>query len=101
MRFYNRESELQLLDKAGKRSEERSQMTVLFGRRRIGKTLLALKSVENNPHVYLFVGRKSEPLLCQEFVSEIENSLGIKVHGEFRQFGKLLELLLTVSEKQA
>jgi len=101
MRFYNRESELQLLNEAVIRSEKRSQMTVLFGRRRIGKTLLALKSVENNPHVYLFVGRKSEPLLCQEFISEIENSLGIKVHGEFKQFSKLLELLLMESGKKA
>jgi len=75
-------------------------MTILFGRRRIGKTVLALKSVEGEPFVYLFVGRKSEPLLCQEFVAEIENHLGIRVLGEFRQFSKLLELLMSESKNR-
>lgn len=71
MNFYDRESELKLLAAAQVRSEKGSQMTILLGRRRIGKTILAMKSVESLNFIYLFVGRKNEQLLCQEFCGEI------------------------------
>ncbi|MCK9404727.1 MAG: ATP-binding protein [Chitinophagaceae bacterium] len=98
MNFYDRESELSLLAAAQKRSEKGSQMTVLFGRRRIGKTLLAMKSVESQNFVYLFVGRKNEQMLCQEFSGEIEMKLGITVLGEYKQFRQLFEFLMRESE---
>ncbi|HLB43253.1 MAG TPA: hypothetical protein VJN02_10505 [Gammaproteobacteria bacterium] len=45
-------------------------MTILTGRRRVGKTMLALHHVQDKRFVYLFVGRKEEHLLCQEFLEE-------------------------------
>ena len=68
MKFYNREKELQLLQEIEATSHDYSQMTVLVGRRRIGKTKLLLKFIEGKPAVYLFVSRKSEAILCQQFV---------------------------------
>lgn len=56
-----------------------SQMTVLTGRRRIGKTSLIFKSCENTPTVYLFVSRSNETDLCLRFVSEIRQALNIYV----------------------
>ena len=44
MKFYNREKELAILKNIAEQSQEESQMTVLVGRRRIGKTSLLLKS---------------------------------------------------------
>lgn len=41
MKFYDREQELEILSKAEKMKVKRSIMTVLIGRRRIGKTTLA------------------------------------------------------------
>ena len=63
MKFYNREKELALLEKTRQIAfTQHSQLTVLTGRRRIGKTKLILKSCEESPTVYLFVSRSNE--LC-------------------------------------
>ncbi len=43
MRFYDRIKELKLLSDVELLSHQEAQMTVLIGRRRIGKTELALK----------------------------------------------------------
>ena len=40
MKFYDREEEQELLENIREASLQESQMTVLFGRRRIGKTQL-------------------------------------------------------------
>lgn len=61
MRFYNREEELKELKRIQQLAfEESSRMTVVTGRRRIGKTSLIMKAVEQTPTVYLFIGRKNE-----------------------------------------
>ena len=101
MKFYNRESELKLLSAVQKRTEKGGQMTVIVGRRRIGKTLLAVKSVESQTFVYFFVGRKTEQLLCEEFIGEIELKLGLTVLGEYKRFGPLFEFLMRESESRS
>ena len=47
MKFYNREKELEFLTSIKERSAEEAQMTVVVGRRRIGKTSLLKKAVEH------------------------------------------------------
>lgn len=44
MRFYDREKELRVLGEVLHRSKYEAKMTVLMGRRRIGKTELSLRS---------------------------------------------------------
>ena len=44
MRFYDREKELGILQTNWEQTMERGRMTVLIGRRRIGKTTLLTKS---------------------------------------------------------
>ena len=46
MEFYDREYELNTLNKNWEQSASHSMMTTLIGRRRIGKTSLLLKSAE-------------------------------------------------------
>ena len=41
MKFYNREKELEVLKKADSLKSQKSIMTMLIGRRRVGKTTLA------------------------------------------------------------
>jgi AAA+ ATPase superfamily predicted ATPase len=54
MKFYNRETELEALGKMRELSfNVHAQMTVLTGRRRIGKTSLIFKSCEDTPTIYL------------------------------------------------
>mgnify|MGYP000497581102 CR=1 FL=1 len=73
MKFYNRTKELELLRKTEKKSHNNAQMTIVIGRRRIGKTTLLIESAKNHPHLYFFISRKNEVLLCEEFIEEIVN----------------------------
>ncbi len=75
MKFYNREKELAILKNIAEQSQEESQMTVLVGRRRIGKTSLLLKSTDGKPTLYFFILRKAENLLCRDFIEEAEMKL--------------------------
>jgi len=94
MKFYNRERELNLLSRADSLKEEHSVLTILIGRRRIGKTTLALQDYTNGKRLYLFVSKKDEHLLCAEFIEEITSQLDIKFFGEFKRFDKLFEYIL-------
>jgi len=100
MKFYNREQELANLERIRRMSFSEGQMTVLVGRRRIGKTQLLLKSTEGQPTLYLFVTRKAENMLCSDFVEEIQAKLGVPV-GNYSSFAKLFEhILLLAKERQ-
>ena len=73
MKFYNRESELEALNKMRDLSfNVHSQMTVLTGRRRIGKTSLIFKSCEGTDTISLFVNRGNEAVLCQVFCMSLK-----------------------------
>lgn len=101
MKFYDRKSELQLFGSIRKLAfEEESQMTVLVGRRRIGKTELAIRCGGDAPLLYFFVARKSETMLCEDFVAEAEYKLGIPI-GHYTSFAMLFRHLLLISESRA
>lgn len=80
-------------------SKEESQMTVLVGRRRIGKTSLLLKSTEGNPTLYFFILRKAENLLCRDFIEEAEMKLDFPI-GEYSSIGKLFQHLMLLSKQR-
>ena len=95
MRFYNRQKELQNLHFIETASRESSKMTVIVGRRRIGKTKLIKEAYAKK--VYFFVSKKDETILCEEFVEIISNELNIKILGEFKNFKNLFEYLMQMS----
>lgn len=97
MKFYNRERELELLARTREVAfGNHSQMTVLTGRRRIGKTKLILKSCEGTPTVYLFVRRSNEAALCSQFAETVARSLNTYVSSEITSFVSLFETLMTI-----
>lgn len=98
MQFYNRENELELLRQTRLSAQVSARMTIIVGRRRIGKTSLAVKAFEEDKFVYLFVARKNEALLCKEFTLEIEYRLQNKILGEFNTFAGLFEYLLVEAQ---
>ncbi len=100
MRFYNREKEIDQLQEIQKRSLENAQMTVVTGRRRIGKTQLLLKATEGQPTLYFFVARKAESYLCQDFSQEIKDKLAVPILGEISSFGKLFQFLMELSKQR-
>lgn len=97
MKFYNREKELRQLAEIRQRSfDNHSQMTVITGRRRIGKTKLIMKSCEDTPTVYLFVSRNNEATLCTQFSAAVRHSLGCYVPDGIRSFVQLLEQIMVI-----
>ena len=100
MKFYNRKKEIALLQQIEELSRVNAQMTFITGRRRIGKTSLLVKATESKKVIYLFVTKKSEPLLCQEFAETIENSLEVQLFGKISKFSELFNYLLSASKKQ-
>ena len=99
MKFYNREKELANLKKIKERSLSSAKMTIIVGRRRIGKTKLIKEAYKER--VYLFISKKNEALLCDEFIDIIQNALNIKILGEFKHFSKLFEYLMELSKTTA
>ena len=98
--FYNRERELnQLMASLQYAQQRHSTMTVLTGRRRIGKTMLGQVLLKNHEGVYLFVGRKSETLLCEEFEAAIRSVLPDFPTGQ-RRFPDIFQSLLIASREK-
>jgi uncharacterized protein len=95
MKFYNREKELKNLKEIESASKISSKMTVIVGRRRIGKTKLIQKAYKEK--VYLFISKKNEALLCEEFISIIQNSLNVKIFGQITKFKELFEYLMELA----
>lgn len=100
MKFYNRENELALLSKADQLKTKKSVMTMLVGRRRIGKTTLVLQNYTNDTVLYFFVAKKAESLLCQDFTQEITNKLGVKIFGELSRFEDVFGYLLDIGKER-
>ncbi len=100
MKFYNREKELAILKRADSLKSKQAIMTMLIGRRRIGKTALALQPFEEDKKLYFFVSKKNEALLCEEFSEEITQKLGIKIFGEFKKIEDIFEYLLELAKKE-
>ena len=80
MKFYNRTKEIAELQRVKEMAyKDHSKLTVITGRRRIGKTSLILNALKEETCIYLFVGRKSEADLCAGFCAEIERQLSVFV----------------------
>lgn len=102
MKFHNRFNELAELERIRNLSfKDFSRMTVVTGRRRIGKTSLIMKSVENTPTVYLFVGRKNEATLCAEFAPVIAGSLNAFVPEVIQSFRSLFQYLMELATQRS
>lgn len=100
MKFYNRTAELEILARTLEQSKKSSCFTVMVGRRRIGKTSLLLESVKGQKYLYLFVSRKSEPLLCEQFQKDAADALGLQIFGSITRFKDLFEQLLIFAKKE-
>jgi len=98
MRFYDRSEELNLLHTIAQRSKAHAEFTLLSGRRRIGKTALLSEAFRDTTHLYLFVSRKSERLLCAEYQQAAFEELGLQIYGSITSFKELFEQLMRFSQ---
>ena len=99
MKFYDREIETQTLRKIEETSRQYAQMTVITGRRRIGKTTLIKHAYGAKDMVYFFVARKSETLLCAELADTIRDRLGEEI-GEFTSMAKLFSAITQIAKRR-
>lgn len=100
MRFYDRAEELSILSLNEKQSYETAVFTVLTGRRRVGKTSLITKAINDEGMAYLFVSKDSEPILCRRFQETVSEKLGVEIHGQTTTVRELFEILMKESQKR-
>lgn len=100
MRFYDRDKEIAELQRLNAIADVTAQFTVLMGRRRTGKTTLMMHALEGKPYLYFFVGKKSEQMQCMEFQRQVENVLGLRIHGQVTSVAALLEELMIYASKR-
>jgi AAA+ ATPase superfamily predicted ATPase len=100
MKFYDRKTEMALLNATWEQSKRSACFTVMVGRRRIGKTALLLESFKENKYLYLFVSRRNEALLCAQFQNDAEKALGLRLFGNITQFRDLFEQLMIYATKE-
>ena len=102
MRFYDREKELGILQTNWAQTIDHGCLTVLIGRRRIGKTTLLTKSVEDEsqPLLYLYVSKDNERVLAGKFQEAAERALGLQIFGQMETFAQFFEQLLKYGQQQ-
>lgn len=99
MKFFDRTEQLAQLREMKNRSyENHSMLTVVTGRRRIGKTTLIDKSMSGEEYLYFFVGKKNEAVLCAEFSGEIRAKLGLFVPDGITSFKDIFAILMQAGE---
>lgn len=75
-----------------------AQMTVVTGRRRIGKTALIRHAFGKIPFLYFFVARKSEAMLCEELCAIVREVLHEDL-GDFTSFARLFGAMMNLSKR--
>lgn len=104
-KFYDRESEMSRLhDMQRQAFEDCSRFVVLTGRRRVGKTSLVYRLMEETkeqaPGLYFFVGRKTEATLVRTFCEEVRTKLDEYVPEGIMTFRSLMQLLLEIGKRR-
>ena len=100
MKFFDREKEIGILREIRQKSRSNARFTVVTGRRRVGKTQLIKRAMEDEPYLYLYVSRKSEKELCAGFQSEIGRVLGLPLVGEASRFERLFKAVVEESKRR-
>lgn len=100
MRFYDRKDELKLLQLLDAQAGQSGKMTVITGRRRVGKTRLSIEFSNDKKYLYLFVSKKSESLLCAEFMTSVKAAFHLPVIGEIKRFADVFKVILQIAEKE-
>ena len=101
MRFYGREQEIAFLRETRDTAERVARFTVVTGRRRIGKTTLIKEAYKDEPFVYFFVARKAESDLCEVYLEEVSEKLGIPTLGSSRHFSEIFRYLMQLSQTRS
>ena len=100
MKFFDRENEIHILREIREKSRRNAQLVVVIGRRRVGKTQLIKRAMEDEPYLYLYVARKVEKELCRGFQDEIGRVLGLPLVGTAERFEDLFRVIAEESRRR-
>ncbi len=81
--FINREKELKFLEK--RYLSDKSELIVIYGRRRIGKTELILKFAKDKPHIYLLATEKP----IKDNLKDLQNLMANYLQDELFKLAKI------------
>ena len=93
MEFFGREDEIQELRRIREISRQNARFTVITGRRRVGKTELVKKALCDEPYLYFYVTKKSQPELCEEFRLIVEKVLRVPFPGRIDRFSDIMRFV--------
>lgn len=100
MRFFDREAEVARLREIRDKAAEMARFTVVTGRRRVGKTQLVKRALEDRPYLYFYVARKTEKDLCMGFARQMRETLGTVTIGEPNRFEDLFRAIAMESKRR-
>lgn len=104
MNFFGREKEIGILRRERSLSLENSRFTVLTGRRRVGKTELVDKALNDGSgdYVYLLLTRQTERNLVASLQEEAVRALGgrLKIYGTCEKLKDLLREIIRLAEER-
>ena len=94
--FINRINELKVLE--NEYNKKSASFSVIYGRRRIGKTALISKYIENKPHIYFYATEGNLLIQLENLSKEIINfsNLSYGKNIKFNTFEEALEFLSTL-----
>ena len=95
-KFVNRERELKILKEKAK--SDNFELIILYGRRRIGKTTLLKKFLENKEHIYFLCSKRKLEYNLKKFSWKISDYLKIP-RTEFNSFKEAFEAILSKNKK--
>jgi hypothetical protein len=104
MKFYDRKEELNYLKKIHRFSKKRAQLTVITGRRRVGKTelikeFLKTKKTFSKEAFYFFISRKRTRIILDEFSGILSKKIPI-VSTSFKDWDQFFHFIFEFSINQ-
>jgi AAA+ ATPase superfamily predicted ATPase len=100
LKFYDRENEIEFLKTIEQQSQQSAQMTLVVGKRRVGKTALLNRTFASSKTLYFFIEKQNEALLCEEFLEEIHQKFGPTIYSRISSFKQIFALLMDMSQKE-
>ena len=96
MKFFGRTTELKELRAIRELSKASAHMTVVTGRRRVGKTELVRQALDDgeSPFLYFLVTRAPQAAVCENIQGEIARAFGRPMPGRIDRFADIFRFVL-------
>ena len=100
MKFFGRETEIAELHKIREHSKTAARMTVVTGRRRVGKTELITHALcdGKTPFIYFLITRAPQTVVCENLQAEIARVFARPMPGRIERFVDIFRFVMEKAE---